>query len=69
MCVRFVVKVSSAMILSSVAGTVYWTDSSLKVIKRVRMPFDGSGQGAADVVLSSRVLDQPTGISIDWVGE
>ncbi|XP_071822844.1 low-density lipoprotein receptor-related protein 2-like isoform X2 [Apostichopus japonicus] len=49
-------------------GAVYWTDSSLKVIKRVRLPFLGDGQGTAEVVVSNRVLDQPTGIAIDWLG-
>lgn len=61
-------KFSCSRYFCFVIGAVYWTDSLLKVIKRVRLPVTGGRQQMAQVVITRNDADRPEGIAIDWVG-
>ena len=47
---------------------VYWTDSSLKTIKRAAIPSDKDHLGFSQD-LSVQGIEQPDGLAFDWVAK
>lgn len=47
--------------------TVIWTDSSLKVIKRAKLPFSDDDVAVAETIVQEGI-NLPSGISVDFMG-